>query len=59
MCLVLNSCSALKTCDCPGIGTQNNAIENPNNAYIMKKNSFAVIMGGDIESRLWPMSIVK
>ena len=32
MCLVLNSCSALKTCDCPGIGTQNNAPENPNNA---------------------------
>ena len=32
MCLVLNSCSALKTCDCPGVGTQNNAIENPNNA---------------------------
>ena len=32
MCLVLNSCSALKTCDCPGIGTQNNAIEKPNNA---------------------------
>ena len=32
MCINLNSCSALKTCDCPGIGTQNNTLENPHNS---------------------------
>ncbi len=30
--IFLNSCSALKTCDCPGIGSQNNSLENPNNS---------------------------
>ena len=32
MCIILNSCSAIKTCDCPGIGTQNNALEHPHNS---------------------------
>ena len=32
MCITLNSCSALKTCDCPGIGTQNNTLEKPHNS---------------------------
>ena len=31
MCFVLNSCSALKTCDCPGVGAQNNKTVSPNN----------------------------
>ena len=32
MCIILNACSALKSCDCPGIGNHNNAVENTHNS---------------------------
>lgn len=33
--IILNSCSALKTCDCPGIGDFNNLIKNTHNSKVL------------------------
>ena len=55
MCIILNSCSALKTCDCPGIETHNNSLENPHNSKVWME-----IVSSDSWSWIkWTMQEIK